>query len=348
MLDFHTGYLRIIEVKDLARRRAALWQTGVAKSDFESFRKRMVEDEKAKMPGAGVDDEPLYDLDDDQGGDGSVADGPPPEGAGERNLSRQLAALRRDVSREPLQRKKPQLPKAKVNRDAKAKVDERKKDSRSRSKKRSRGRSKDRKPPLWFGRRRSNPKGHESDEESKASRGRQRRRKERRTPSRSPSGRASKKARKEKDRGPFGVGREMAFEKEEGDLSQSESGEEGFQRGASDRRSHQLKLVEYSDTHIHVVFRASLTTMSMHHLVMNVLNLGLCPLAPEKNTDIFQVWIPPNSTEMEGLACCWYHYWQLGARKHITVVSFLYAPCGPACRGITGLTTASLSTLCAL
>ena len=38
----------------------------------------------------------------------------------------------------------------------------------------------------------------------------------------------------------------MNFDRAEEDPSQSDSADEGFHRGASDRRSHQLKLVEYS------------------------------------------------------------------------------------------------------
>ena len=62
-MAFHPDYLSMLEVKDLAHRKAAWWQTGIAKTDFESFRKRMMDEERARPSDGGPADEGLFDLD---------------------------------------------------------------------------------------------------------------------------------------------------------------------------------------------------------------------------------------------------------------------------------------------
>eukprot|EP00435_Cladocopium_sp_Y103_P033154 s2830_g8.t1 len=105
-LSFHTDYLRMLDLKDIDRRRAAWWQVGAAKADFENFRKKLLsEAEKPDARGRRKEDDELSfsALASDVGKDKEKK---PPEGEADVGLAKQLAELKRGVSREPIQRRK--------------------------------------------------------------------------------------------------------------------------------------------------------------------------------------------------------------------------------------------------
>lgn len=244
---FHTDCIRMLEAADLVNRRAAWWITGVAKADFEAYRKDMVEVKKRGATAAGGhDDADVFSLDDEQGrqqgGDTSRA-----PGEAELAVGEDLRRLKGEVAKEKRKAKKPAREKSPRPRDRK---DD---DSPHRKEKKSRSRSKKvakkdgpagQKEQNWFGKK-INPRCKSSSSSRGRSRGNKRKRS--RSDSRDGGGRARRRKRsKECDRGPFGIGKLMEFDKEREDASESVSDDEGFHRGGSDRRSHQLRLVEYS------------------------------------------------------------------------------------------------------
>ena len=246
---FHTDYLRMLEVRDIELRRAAWWQVGVARAEFEAFRKRLLGEARGKAHQEKPADEDVFDLEASPGDGDEFPAVAAPAGEGEGALGRQLAELKKDVAKEPKKKHKRRdgrgHDKAKA-RKAEAPGRERRKRSRSKSPAGGASGSLVKKGPPWFGKARSPKERASSGGVSDRSEGRGRRRRSRSPSTRSRSRRRRRRSRKEKDRGPYGIGREMAFDRGESGPSDSDSAEEGFQRGVSDRRSHQLKLVEYS------------------------------------------------------------------------------------------------------
>ena len=249
-MAFHTDYLRMLEVRDIELRRAAWWQVGVAKTDFEAFRKRLLGEARGKAILEKQAEEDVFDLEASPGAGGEGPGSTPPAGGAGGALGRQLAALKKDVDKEPQKKKHKRREEKGKDKDKARGADapEREKRKRPRSNSPAGGASGSlvKKGPLWFGKARAPKERASSDAGSDRSRGRGRRRHSRSPSSRSRSRRRRRRSRKERDRGPYGIGREMAFDRGESGPSASESAEEGFQRGVSDRRSHQLKLVEYS------------------------------------------------------------------------------------------------------
>eukprot|EP00435_Cladocopium_sp_Y103_P041227 s979_g11.t1 len=214
----------------------AWWQTGVAKDDFEKFRTRLIEEERKRKKEKEKGDDEAFSFDDEE---------PPPEGErdvigdAERGIAKDLSKLKREVSREPLKRKeiskKPQA-KARAGGDKRDSRD-RQKRSRTRSRERGRGRR-----AAGSGEKAERSSEDESDSEKK------KKKKRSRSPSRGRDDRKTKKkkARTERDRGPYGVGKAMDFSKDDSGGSGSDSDDPDFRGGGSDKRSHQLRLVEYS------------------------------------------------------------------------------------------------------
>lgn len=126
-------------------------------------------------------------------------------------------------------------------------ADRKPKKSRSRSRRSAAKRHKE-KGTVWFGKKLPADEGSTSDSVAAED---ERRRRSRRLRSKSSEeevkvNKKRNKKKKEKDRGPYGIGKALEFEKGDVDGSESDSGEADFQTGASDRRSHQLRLMEYS------------------------------------------------------------------------------------------------------
>ena len=244
--SFHTDTGRLVDEADVRQRRAAWWLASPAKSDFEAFRRRLIDKDKVKKKSRPEgDDEDLLSMDD-----------PSPEkvtgvaaGAEVQNLRKDLGRLKNDIEKAEQRKKRrerkersPQEREKKRGRSA----DRKPKKSRSRSRRRSAaGKHRD-KGTVWFGKKL--PAGDGSTSDSVAAED------DRRRGSRRPRSKSSeeevkankKRNKKEKDRGPYGIGKALEFEKGDADGSESDSGEADFQRGASDRRSHQLRLMEYS------------------------------------------------------------------------------------------------------
>ena len=244
---FHTDCIRVIETADIVNRRAAWWITGVAKADFEAYRKDLVDAGKKGPAGAaGHDDADVFSLDDGQDRQGGVT--PRAPGEAEKAVGEDLRRLKGEIAKEKRKPRGTAKEGSPRRGEKKADVDPRKKEkkSRSRSKKISKKEGPaGRKEQNWFGKKVSPREGSTSSSRGR-SRGRKRRRSE--SGSRDGAGRGRRRKRsKERDRGPFGIGQLMEFDNEKEEASDSVSDEvEGFQRGGSDRRSHQLRLVEYS------------------------------------------------------------------------------------------------------
>ena len=116
---FHTDCIRMLEAADLVNRRAAWWITGVAKADFEAYRKDMVEVKKRGATAAGGhDDADVFSLDDEQGrqqgGDTSRA-----PGEAELAVGEDLRRLKGEVAKEKRKAKKPAREKSPRPRDRK-------------------------------------------------------------------------------------------------------------------------------------------------------------------------------------------------------------------------------------
>ena len=95
---FQWDHLRMLEVADFRNRRAAWWQTGVTKADFEEHRKKLLADDKARQAKPHQDDDDVFSL---------APQSPVEEGGGlgnldanEKAIGQDLARLRRDVSRD--------------------------------------------------------------------------------------------------------------------------------------------------------------------------------------------------------------------------------------------------------
>ena len=241
--SFHTDCIRMIEVADIVHRRASWWISGVAKKDFEDFRKEIVADRKreANHPG-GHDDAEVFSLDDERGGSGAKTR---QVTVAEAAVGEDLRRLKGDVAKDKNQGSKPRKRSPKDRDRAKDKSPS-KDPTRSRSK--SKGHRRSRRTAgsgdtNWFGKKA--PKNRSSSS-SEAKDKKDVRRKKRSSSRNSPERAKRRKKHKEGDRGPFGVGKLMEFEKDGDEASETLSDEEGFQRGAPDRRSHQLRLVEYS------------------------------------------------------------------------------------------------------
>ena len=101
---FHTDVVRLLEVNDFRNRLWLWWQTGVAKADFEAFRKKPVAEEKARRGKQAVGDDEAISFNEDLPEDDD--DGRDSQAAKERAVGENLARLKRDVSREPLRRKR--------------------------------------------------------------------------------------------------------------------------------------------------------------------------------------------------------------------------------------------------
>ena len=234
--EFHMDYLRMVSDEDVRNRRALWWQTGVAKGDFELFHKENAQSSGSKGPrGSGADAEafPLGD------------EGDPPAAAAasgvealqaQVELEKELARLKGEAAGDP---KKPAKEKRVEAQDDKGKKKKKKEASSSpevRPKKSGKSPQ-----PGWFGQEAKKPKVVESSGEEEKTR--KRKAKER---SSSPE-KKKKKSKKKADRGPFGAGEKLSFGGGVSDFSSTSSDEEeSFQGGASDKRSHQLQLVEYA------------------------------------------------------------------------------------------------------
>ena len=224
---FHTDVVRLLEVNDFRNRLWLWWQTGVAKADFEAF--------KARRGKQAVGDDEAISFNEDLPEDDD--DGRDSQAAKERAVGENLARLKREVSREPLRRKKGAMPRSPRRREVVVRGDNAKK-----AKKRSSSGSiekKRRRKSTSRERVRLRPAARSSSSADE----KERRKKKRREPSDSPR-RANdekdakrRKSRMERDRGPYGVGKAISFEKENSDDSLSASADEGFCGGGSGRRS---------------------------------------------------------------------------------------------------------------
>ena len=230
--EFHLDYLRMLTTDDLKVRRALWWQTGVAKSDFEAFRKDVLGTNSPVVPGALAEAEA---LDVDFGGSEELAEGVPGDANQNkvRDLEKQLAALKRDAGGGKASKKD-----KKDRKERKAKEGEKAVKAAPAGGKKTQG---------WFGKK--EVVKHEAEEISSESRGRKKAKRKKRDATSSPSrekGRKESKRKKEKDRGPYGIGEKMDFNGVDEESDSSSSDESVFHKGASDKVSHQLRLVEYA------------------------------------------------------------------------------------------------------
>ena len=223
----------MLEAADLVNRRASWWITGVAKADFEAYRKDIAEVKKrGPTAGGGHDDADVFSLDDghDQQQGGAT---PRTPGEAEMAVGEDLRRLKGEVAKEKKKSKKPAREKSPRQRDKKDDVSPRRKEKKSRSRSKKvvkRDGPAGQKEQNWFGK-----KITPRCKSSSSSRGRSRegKRKRSRSDSREAGGRARRRKRsKERDRGPFGIGKLMEFDKDKEDASESVSDEEGFHRGA--------------------------------------------------------------------------------------------------------------------
>ena len=232
--EFHVDFVRTIEYEDLRLRKVAWWLVHPAKNDFEAFRKDAAAGTPSpKKPGA--EEEALdlsFDPDDVPGGSPEVE-----RKAKAKDLEKQLAELKRQGLKDVDE-------KAKKDK-ARDKEKVKKKPRASESSTREKGRKVKERAPEWFGRQKKSRSP--VPEKERRSRDKSRSKKRKRSSS-ALRGRSKKEKRKAKvDRGPYGVGEKMSF----GGVDYISSGttseeEEDFHGGASDKRSHQLRLVEYA------------------------------------------------------------------------------------------------------
>ena len=200
---FHTDVVRLLEVNDFRNRLWLWWQTGVAKADFEAF--------KARRGKQAVGDDEAISFNEDLPEDDD--DGRDSQAAKERAVGENLARLKREVSREPLRRKKGAMPRSPRRREVVVRGDNAKK-----AKKRSSSGSiekKRRRKSTSRERVRLRPAARSSSSADE----KERRKKKRREPPDSPR-RANdekdakrRKSRMERDRGPYGVGKAISFER---------------------------------------------------------------------------------------------------------------------------------------
>eukprot|EP00435_Cladocopium_sp_Y103_P051950 s264_g16.t1 len=237
--SFHTDLVRMLEYDDICTRRAAWRQDGVAKADFEEFRKRLLAEDKARSrcKAQRRDDVEAVRLEDEGGQDMGVA---PDDDVQKRAIDQNVGRLKREASREPLARCKPILRSPKT----KERVPGREtREKARRSPFRSRGRAKGSRASgphekFWFG----NPRGSTSAGECESKKKKARRR------SRSPS-KKKKKQKVERDCGPGGVGKAMDFDKEQSDDSAADSGaslgagdaEAAAPKGKAERRKERAR-----------------------------------------------------------------------------------------------------------
>ena len=235
--EFHIDYLRLLDAEDILARRASWWLQGCAKRDFEAFRSSIEEKMPARRGRASEAEALGFEPSEEDFGDG---------GDGERPERRSILGQELDrvkTESRPGRKKKEEF--GKKPRRSRSPVRKHKKSPERRG--RSRGRSEEPRGkdpgPSWFGSR-GRPAAREREREERTRQTGKREGREARGSSESRKGSEKKKRRKDKglDRGPYGNGEEVDF----GGDSDSASEGSGFQGGASERRSHQLRLVEYA------------------------------------------------------------------------------------------------------
>lgn len=237
---FHLDYLRMLDVDDLRFRRQSWWQVGCAKGDFEKFRNlKMVLEGASRLDDPGGDEYPLP-FDDVEVAEALEGEEPAAAASARPDtgrLARDLDQLKGELSKSEPKRKAARAegapPRRVVLKEATAPPAEAEKEAAD-------GEADG---PAWFGVRLKRNKTKEAPKKKKKI-------KKKKTSAEEDSSRTStearkKRARKKADRGPYGVGERLEF----GDVGQSGSSDEEeqvFRGGVSEKRSHQLKLVEYA------------------------------------------------------------------------------------------------------
>ena len=164
---FHTDFLRSVEPKDIERRKAAWWQVGAAKSDFESFRKVIVEELKSGQGGEGKQrDDDLFCFGDSE----AEPEVDIPEGRaaaeGETGLAKRLSILKKETARDAGRKQQhKRAEKQAVAKEPKKRSPDKKRRSRSGSRQKSKATGSGQKGPLWFGKRRE-PRDQEESSDS--------------------------------------------------------------------------------------------------------------------------------------------------------------------------------------
>lgn len=260
--EFHTDKLRILDQEDIRLRKAAWWQLGATKADFEKFRAELLGEAEAKGPG-GVDDEFDFELSDaEPPAKPAAAEGSDDEEEKDKKRRKRETQLEKDLKDlKKVTEKKDEKKKKPPAGEERAKADKKKEKSvdpkgRDDDKRKRDGKSDDApeehvKPKtsrLWFGKKpgrddevkddakEKRRKKVSSSDSSTSSKKRKKKKKEKK----------KKKKAKRKDRGPYGIGQKVNFENDDGSSSESSSDESVFRGGAPKERSQQLQLMEYA------------------------------------------------------------------------------------------------------
>ena len=227
--EFHSDHVRQIDKDDIRTRRVAWWLAGTGKSDFEEFRKKCFGGQP-RGGGQNLNEDDVLGLDvtDDEFPPEGEKETPPPS-----SLKRDLQKLKEQTGKGGDTQKRRREPKKPVGGE-----------KASSSKQKAREDASEEGTPGtvvqgWFGgklteggqktkkKRKVTIEPSEEEEEEKP-------KKKRKAPS-------SKHA----DRGPYGIGEAVHYEAE-GSGTDTDGEEQVFRGGVPERRSQQLKLVEYA------------------------------------------------------------------------------------------------------
>ena len=241
--EFHTDYVRMLDLDDIRTRRVAWWLTGAAKGDFEKFR----HDISGKGGGAdpGGDDEEALDLEESEM---EMENIPSSSKAKKTGLGAELEKLKSQTLSSPAGRKEKRKEREGVTKPKKSSP-ERRKEKKKKKDESSEEPAKREKRPKWFGREPDEKKGQKKRKARSEDQEVEREASEEGVEKKKKKKPRRGKSKKPPDRGPYGAGVAMDFDDDE-DEETSSSEEEGqiFRGGVPDKRSHQLRLMEYALT----------------------------------------------------------------------------------------------------
>eukprot|EP00438_Fugacium_kawagutii_P001021 Skav205829 [mRNA] locus=scaffold160:57004:58638:- [translate_table: standard] len=248
---FHTDAMRVVDDYDLKRKTEGWWSASPAKKDFEAAVQKYLGKKKAEaVKEKGTGEEEIFPLEDDAlampsgAEDEEVGEAPAASGATKKGgLAEKLTRLKEQVEgdRPAKAAKKAEAKEAPAKAKGAPLEREKEKEKEARTPRNKGG--------GWFGKdvpggkKVAKAKSSSSGSSSKEGKKKKKKKKVKKD---------KKEKKKKTDRGPFGSGRKVAYGRdvatdEEEDAESDYSSESDFQKGAPEKRSHQLILMEYAD-----------------------------------------------------------------------------------------------------